>query len=94
MLSLLTERARFAHIPSKAKSLQRRKMDPPYNWNIRVSRTLYKSQSKDFKGETSRRYFSAHTWSYELKIGPINTVCDSVLIGDALECLFDHSSCF
>ena len=44
-----------------------------------------KVKAKTIKGETSRRHFSAHTWSYELKVGPINTVCDSALIGDAFE---------
>ena len=68
-------------------------MDPPYNRNVRISRTLRKVKAKTTKGEISRRHFSAHTWSYELKVGPINIVCDSALIGAVLEYLFDRSSC-
>ena len=53
-----------------------------------------KVKTKMIKGEISGHHFSAHTWTYELKIGPINTVCDSALIGDVFECLFVHFSCF
>ena len=69
-------------------------MDPPYNQNIRVSRTLCKVKVITTKSERLRRHFSAHTGSYELKVGSINTVCDSALIGAVLECLFDRSFCF
>ena len=50
-------------------------------------RASTKSQNKGYKGRNFTTPFSAHMWSLELKIGPINTVCDSALIGAVLECI-------